>query len=244
MNRAFLATLSTRRARRAGRAMAIGRPGKPPPLPRSTRASMPRARSSGTAARLSRRWRRAAASGSRIAVRLIAAFQAKRSRRWSSRAVRAGGGRSARPTAGRPASRIARTASGSPGRPSMRDGSGSRARSTGLLCSWGRGPFASRSRRRQSGAPRFVRSSAARPVPAPVSRRPSRATVPCVPPFTVRMPDGRGAAGRSQRGYPRTDPIRPPSWISPRHPAPGTRSAPTPAPLGARPIGRCWRSAP
>ena len=60
---AFLATLSTRRACRAGRARASGMPGKPPPLPRSSRASSARPRSTGTAARLSRTCSRIAASG-------------------------------------------------------------------------------------------------------------------------------------------------------------------------------------
>ena len=55
-----------------------------------------------------------------------------------------------------------------------------------------------------AGAPRrSVRSSPSRPVPAPVSRRPSRATVPCGRPV-VRKPDVRTPGGRRQRGYPRS----------------------------------------
>ena len=46
----FLATESTSRARSAGSAAASGRPGKPPPLPRSRSGVIPRARRSGTTA--------------------------------------------------------------------------------------------------------------------------------------------------------------------------------------------------
>jgi hypothetical protein len=50
---------------------------------------MPRARRTASPVRLSTTWRTAIAAGSRIAVRLIAAFQARRRRTWPSIAARA-----------------------------------------------------------------------------------------------------------------------------------------------------------
>ena len=90
-NATFLATESTSRTRSGASAAASGRPGKPPPLPRSRIPVAPRGASRDTAARLSRTWSRATPAGSRIAVRLIAAVQASSRRTWPSMASRAAG---------------------------------------------------------------------------------------------------------------------------------------------------------
>jgi hypothetical protein len=79
----------------------MGMPGKPPPLPRSTNPAL--SRRSGTAARLSTTWRRATSAGSRIAVRLIAAFHASSRRTWWSIDWRAADDR-LRASSARPAS--------------------------------------------------------------------------------------------------------------------------------------------
>ena len=84
---------STSSARSAGSAAASGSPGKPPPLPRSTNAPDAEPAKLGHARRGCRR--RAAGRdlepGRGSAVRLIAAFQARRSRTWPSIAARAPG---------------------------------------------------------------------------------------------------------------------------------------------------------
>ena len=172
-NVAFLPTDSTSSARAAGSAAASGMPGKPPPLPRSTNASdAPRRRSTRTRGQAVDDVRRIAiATGSRIAVRLIAAFQARRSRTWPS--IAAGRRRSQREPERREARRRGRRSysGGRSGRPSTRVGSGSRGRSRHPSCrSCLCGPSGLRSRRRRSshrgrtlGLPRPVRFAAGSP---------------------------------------------------------------------------------
>jgi hypothetical protein len=77
---AFFPIESARTARSSDAATASGIPGKPPPLPRSRSAGIRRSMRIGHAVRLSTTWRTAIAAGSRIEVRLIAAFQARSSR--------------------------------------------------------------------------------------------------------------------------------------------------------------------
>ena len=103
-----------------------GQAGRPPPEPMSTNASIPIARRSGTAVRLSRTCATATSPGSRMAVRLIAAVQARSSRTWPSMAARCAAVRTS-PSPSSPASRASSYAAGSGGRPSTRVGSGSRA---------------------------------------------------------------------------------------------------------------------
>ena len=90
----------------------------------------------------------AIAAGSRIAVRLIAAFQASSRRACPSIAARASAARRS-PRTARPASRASWNAAGSGGQASTRVGSGSRGRSRHPSC-WSclRGPSGLRSRRR------------------------------------------------------------------------------------------------
>jgi hypothetical protein len=170
---------STSSARSAGRATARGMPGKPPPLPMSTKSATPRSRRTPTAARLSTTWRTAIAAGARIAVRLIAAFQATSRRTWSSIARRARGS-SASPISARPAVRAAPYAGGRSGSPSTRVGSGSRGRfrhSSCRSCLWG--PSGLRSRRRRTSHRRSrPRSSVTCPVRGRVSPCPSQASLP------------------------------------------------------------------
>ena len=143
----------TRRAsRRAnGSVAASGRPGKPPPLPEVDESRRcPARRRTRRPVRLSTTWRIAISAGSRIAVRLIAAFQASSSRTWPS-IVRRASSDSDSPIAARPASRARSYSAGRGGRLSTRVGSGSGGRSRHPSCrSCLCGPSGLRSRRRRT----------------------------------------------------------------------------------------------
>ncbi len=103
-NRTFLPIESTSSDRSLPRATASGRPGNPPPLPRSSRSCTPRARRGAAAARLSRTCASATSAGSRIAVRLIAPVHASSSRTCPSMTAREDAS-STSPRSRRPASR-------------------------------------------------------------------------------------------------------------------------------------------
>ena len=232
-------TASTRRRRGTGpscrpsRRGAPGRPAGPPPAagPGSRRRCRGRrtGRCRAGAEHGERRpgcrrrggWR--SRPGSRMAVRLIAAFQASSSRTWPSIAARASGDRASTPSAVE--RRVEGVAiRGRQGRKaSTRVGSGSRGRSRHPSCR-----SCLRAVRAPLPASSFVtprsvpRSSVARPVRGRVSPCPSRASLPRV--SSVRMPDVRVVDGRRQRGYPRIHAVAAELWIT-RRPA---------RPVGAR----------
>ena len=214
--RAFLATESTSSASTDDIAAARGRPGNPPPLPRSMNASAPAATRQGSAVRLSATWRIATSAGSRIEVRLIEAFHATSSRTCPSIADRADGA-SVTPRPARASSSASSYATGSGGQASTRVGSGSRGRSrhpSSRSCL--RGPSGLRSRRRRSSHRSRRRSSVARPVPVGFPRTPRK---PRYPGGSVRMPDVRTGRPPSQPGYPRIHLRCASLWKSARTPA-------------------------
>jgi hypothetical protein len=114
--RRLLAIDSTSSARSAGSGGRERDPGKAAAAAEVDERPDPSRRSSGPAARLSRTCRRAISSGSRAAVRLIAAFQASRRRTWPSIAARASGA-GASPIAARPFVESGRELRRSSGRP-------------------------------------------------------------------------------------------------------------------------------
>jgi hypothetical protein len=173
----FFPIESTRRAA-AGRAIAIGRPGYPPPEPRSRRRVVPRARRSGSAASESATWSRTAADGSRMAVRLTDPVQASRSRRWPSIAARSGPSGSSPAAATTPASAVAVSAGRGAVAPTS-VGSGSR-RSVGRPSSGRLDRLARRSRRRSvrsGGVPSVWRPSVGFAAGSPRTPRERRAPI-------------------------------------------------------------------
>ena len=137
--RTFLPIESTRATRPAGSATANGSPGIPPPLPRS-RIDGDRGasrRSSATPDRLSRKCSRATPSGSRTAVRLMAAVHA-RSRRLCASSARRAPGEGSRPSAASPRASSAAHASPRGGSDHGSSGRGARAAGSGRSKGTGR----------------------------------------------------------------------------------------------------------
>ena len=212
-NDAFLRIDSTSSARSAGNAAASGMPGE------AAAAAEVDERPDPEPAKLGNRGEAVddvaagrARAGRGAAVRLIAAFQARRRRTWPSIAARAAGV-SASPIAARPSSRAASNSGGSSGRPSnARRERIPRTVQALLLSVVPGGPSGLRSRRRRSShrwsISVFRGRSGSRPgFPVPLASPVTRVT-------SVRMPDvSRRSPGR-QRGYPRIHPPTPRLWIT------------------------------
>src|SRR5260221_8340662 len=174
------------------------------------RPAGPRAARSGTADRLSTTCRTATSAGSVIEVRLIAAFQASRSRAWVASAARATSS-SESPSSARPRSSARSYSGGRGGRSSTRVGSGARRRPwppRGTPAVGSPLPAWSFNAAWAFGLARLVQFAVGFP------RTPREPRAPRL--FPVRMPDIATASTERQPGYPREWTVRVRSWITAR----------------------------